>query len=707
LLFETTNSPKSKISWLGGRYGVLFFTFVVTAAFVSVWTHQLWLGKERALLVAEVTTANLARAIEVSNSRTIQAVDLILSNVATSAKPGHWTENSDVKKFFQALLDEAPQVREVAFVNATGLVTDISRRGPLPILSIAGEAYFKKAQDGLLQGLYMSTPYGGRLLGESPSQQWHLIAARAVYDDEENFLGVALAVLNPGFFQEQFSALDIGRKGMVTLYRYDGEVLVQSGMDGLNTGDTNHADTELFKTHLVKQEWGTYRQFAPDLHDHRENQIISYRATTRWPLLVVVSLHQDEALMSWYLDTRDFSTTMGVGLTVLFILAFIVFRQRTYAETTEQKLRLLSTALKTSANMVLITDINAKIVWVNDAFCTQFGYDFSEVAGQNPRILNSGMMTPAVYEELWSTILNGKMWNGEFINRRKDGTLVIVNQTISPITDADGQVTHFIGIHDDITENKEKEIELREAKISAEASNKVKTQFLANMSHELRTPLNAVLGFTDMMRMETFGPLGHKKYDEYANDIHSSASHLLTLISDILDVSKIEAGKMNLTDDHIQLDELAESCRILLSLRSLEKKISLVVSIPENMPILIADEVRIKQIVLNLLTNSIKFTPPEGHVTLTLNLTNQGGIKISVKDDGVGIAPGDLAKILEPFGQANDTSSLSCEGVGLGLYLVKIFAEMHGGHIDVVSDLGIGTLVSVTFPPERCHRADI
>ena len=702
--FNVDNRPKSKTSWLGGRYGVLFFTLVVTAAFVGVWSHQLWQGQERALASAQSVAANLARAVEDSNSRTLQAVNLILANVAAGLQPGGWAEGRDGKRFLQSLLDEAPQIREVAFADITGRITDISRRAGLPDISIADEGYFKQARDGTLPPLFISKPYGGRLLSPAPPHiqdalQWHLIAARAVTDDDGAFAGVALAVINPGYFQEQIGALDIGKDGMVAFYRYDGELLVQGGFDTLEIGKGNQADTPLFSEHLAEREWGTFREAY--MFDHPHPHIVSYRATTRWPVLVAVVLNQDEALAPWQRDARDFSIVMAGGLTVLLILAFVVYSQRATAEQSEEQLTLLGTALKTSANMVLITDIHARIVWVNDAFCNQFGYSFDEVIGQDPKLLKSGLVTPGVVGEMWETILGGRIWNGEFVNRCKDGTLVIVNQTISPIIDADGHVTHFVGIHDDITQRKESEIELREAKISAETANTVKTQFLANMSHELRTPLNAVLGFIDMMRLETFGPLGHDKYREYSIDIHNSASHLLTLISDILDVSKIEAGKMNLSEDLIHLADLAESCRKLLSHRAQEKGVNLTTFVPDNLPDLQGDEVRIKQIVLNLLTNAIKFTHAGGRVNLAMELTSQGGIIIRAEDSGVGIAPQDLGKVLEPFGQAGDTNTLSREGVGLGLYLVKTFAEMHGGRVDVVSELGVGTHVAVIFPAER------
>ncbi len=698
-------TPKTKSSWLASKYGVLFFTFIVTVAFVSIWSHQVWQGRENALLSAEATSANLARAIEDANSRTMQAVDLILTNVGAGLRPGGWMDGRDDKAFLQFLLDEAPQVREMAFADETGQVTSISRRNAPTNLSIAGEIYFQKAREGLLPPFFLSTPQPGRLLGSDPKQadfayQGHILTVRVIENDLGQFQGIALAVLNPGYFQELISSLDLGPGGIVTFYRYDGAVLVQSGPNTLEIGTENHSETALFTNHVPKKEWGTYRQAAQGPKDYP--RIISYRATTRWPVLVSVGLHQDDALTAWKDEATAFSAVMGGGLVTLLVLALVVYRQRSAQDRAEHQLTLLGTALKTSANMVLITDVDARIVWVNDAFCHQFGYTFTEVVGQNPRILSSGLMTPSVYKELWETILGGHIWTGEFVNRCKDGKLLIVNQTISPIIDAEGHVTHFVGIHDDITQRKEAENELREAKILAETANTVKTQFLANMSHELRTPLNAVLGFIDMMRLETFGPLGHDKYREYTDDVHTSASHLLTLISDILDVSKIEAGKMDMSEDCIDLNELALSCTKLMMPRADDQRVSLTLHIESGLPGLLADEVRIKQIVLNLLTNAIKFTPAEGQIRLVIEMGSHGGILIRCEDTGIGIAPEDIRKVLEPFGQAGETNTLTREGVGLGLYLVKSITEMHNGRVDVTSEIGTGTNVSIILPTERC-----
>lgn len=331
----------SKISWLGGRYGVLFLAFVVCFFFVAIWTYQLFKGRERAIASVHVNAENLVRILEEANNRTIQAVDLTLSNVAIGLKPGGWTEGHDASGFLQSLLSESPQIREVAFADTTGRITAISRREAPDNISIEHEGYFLHAREGTLPPLFVSTPRPGRLLHEyvqnsTEKSQLHLIMARSVVNDAGAFVGVALAVINPGFFQEQIYALDIGKNGFVAYYRYDGTLLVTSRQGSLLLGEENQSDHPLFTTYLPEKEWGTFVR-APR-KSCEATYVISYRATSRWPMLVTVGLDQDEALDTWRLEARDFSLLMAGSLVVLLGLAVMVYRQHVSKEKMAQEL---------------------------------------------------------------------------------------------------------------------------------------------------------------------------------------------------------------------------------------------------------------------------------------------------------------------------------------------------------------------------------
>jgi two-component system cell cycle sensor histidine kinase PleC len=237
-------------------------------------------------------------------------------------------------------------------------------------------------------------------------------------------------------------------------------------------------------------------------------------------------------------------------------------------------------------------------------------------------------------------------------------------------------------------------------KVRAEAANRAKSEFLANMSHELRTPLNAINGFSEMMVAQMFGPLGDARYASYAQDILSSGQHLLALINDVLDMSKIEAGKMNLRFEPVRLDELAEDAVRLIKNRAETAGLGVVIETP-NLPDVEGDYRALKQVLLNLLSNAVKFTPRGGRITLKAESRHDSmgdRVKISVRDTGIGIAPHDLARLARPFEQIESQQSKTQQGTGLGLALSKSLIEMHGGMLEIESQPGIGTTVSFLLP---------
>ncbi len=245
------------------------------------------------------------------------------------------------------------------------------------------------------------------------------------------------------------------------------------------------------------------------------------------------------------------------------------------------------------------------------------------------------------------------------------------------------------------------EAEMLADKERAEVADRAKTEFLANTSHELRTPLNAIIGFSEMIRSHTFGPVGNPKYVEYAKDIHESGKHLLALINDILDLSKVEAGKLELSEEAIDLVRLLGDCATLVCQRIDAGGLRLEHDLPPGLPLIRGDARHVKQILLNLLSNAIKFTRPGGRITLAASADGAAGLTITVADTGIGIAAGDIAKALAPFGQVETPMSRDFDGTGLGLPLSRALIEAHGGSLRLASELDRGTVVSLTFPADR------
>lgn len=233
---------------------------------------------------------------------------------------------------------------------------------------------------------------------------------------------------------------------------------------------------------------------------------------------------------------------------------------------------------------------------------------------------------------------------------------------------------------------------------AAEAANRAKAEFIANMSHELRTPLNAIIGFSELMKSQAFGPLGDKKYLEYADDIQESGSHLLDIINDILDLSKFEVGKMDLHEGPVNSARIIESSTHLLKESAERGGVTLRSVVPENTPYIHGDERAIKQILINLLSNAIKFTPLGGEVVVEIKAGPNGTTFLTVRDSGIGMAPEDIPTALTPFGQIDASFARKFEGTGLGLPIVKSLVEQHGGEFRLTSELGVGTTATAVFP---------
>jgi PAS domain S-box-containing protein len=274
-----------------------------------------------------------------------------------------------------------------------------------------------------------------------------------------------------------------------------------------------------------------------------------------------------------------------------------------------------------------------------------------------------------------------------------------------PPSDADAPVQFYASITDTTELNATRE-RLRGQNLELQSANRAKTEFLTNMSHELRTPLNAIIGFSEVLRDGLFGPLGNPRYTEYAEDIHASGVHLLTIINDILDLAKIDAGKLELHEGDIALPALIEAVLSIVRGRAEAGELTLGVVLADDLPQLLGDSRAVKQMLINLLSNAIKFTDPGGQVTISASF-ERGTIALVVADTGIGIAEADLTTAFSTFGQVDASLDRKHEGTGLGLPLVAALAELHGAVFKLNSTPGVGTEASVTFPSRRSIGAPI
>ena len=364
-------------------------------------------------------------------------------------------------------------------------------------------------------------------------------------------------------------------------------------------------------------------------------------------------------------------------------------------------------SLVESTEIGISIGVRRRLLFVNDAFAKIFGYKDAQEALEVG--VYDSFIAPNDLERL-RAISDARSDNlpapsaFEFEGLRKDGSTVWLQRT-SRMVNWHG-VRATMGTVIDLSQRHEAEEKLRAALDAAETANRTKSDFLAKMSHELRTPLNAIIGFSEVLSHETFGPLGHPRYSNYVDDIAISGRHLLEMINDILDMSKIESGRYEI--DAVECDlapivsETVQVVRGQLEQQGID--FNLVID-PDTGPIY-ADQRAVRQILLNLLSNAIKFTPEGGRITLSTE-TKAGNVKISVVDTGIGIAKEDLQAVLQPFNQGSNPHSDVQPGTGLGLPIVKSLVELHGGHIDIASEPGQGTTVTIEMPNRAVSDAGI
>ncbi len=406
---------------------------------------------------------------------------------------------------------------------------------------------------------------------------------------------------------------------------------------------------------------------------------------------------------------RKDGTTVHVAVTVSPIMnasgevtgAATIARDITERQRVEERLRKLSRAVEQSPAAVVITDVHGAIEYVNPKFTQMTGYMAAEVKGQNPRILKSGMQSPIIYEGLWTTILSGGEWRGEFANRKKSGEIYWESASIVPIRDSAGTITHFLAVKEDITERKRAEEELRRAKEAAEAANRAKSQFLANMSHEIRTPMNGVIGMAGLL-LDTELSLEQRRYAEI---VRSSGEALLAVINDILDFSKIEARRLNLECADFDLRNVLEYAASLVGIKTIEKKLELLFEVVPGTPCLLrGDAGRLRQVLVNLLGNAVKFTP-QGEVAVTVRVDSEdeqnATLHFTVRDTGIGFRQEQASVSFEPFVQADGSKTRRYGGTGLGLAISKQLVEMMGGQIGVRSQEGKGATFWFTATFEK------
>ena len=386
-----------------------------------------------------------------------------------------------------------------------------------------------------------------------------------------------------------------------------------------------------------------------------------------------------------------------------------IARDVTFRKKTEQQLRMLSLAIEQNPNAIIITDSESRIEYVNDAFVRTTGYPLNEAVGRKTGFIASGQTPPATFAEMRIALASGKAWSGRFCNRTREGADLINFAHVSAIRDAEGKVTHYLAIQEDITERVQLAAEVSRSRAAveiAEAASQAKSTFLANMSHEIRTPMNAIIGLTHLMRDDLPTPRQKERLDK----VTDAANHLLGIINDILDISKIEAGHLELSAVDFRLDEVIENVSTLVSDRIKAKGLHFSASLAGLPAILRGDAMRLTQILLNYVGNAVKFTAT-GSISLLGSVDEETGdsvlARFTVRDTGIGIAPEHLHRLFEAFEQADSSTTRKYGGTGLGLRINRHLAQMMGGAVGVDSTPGIGSNFWVTVRLEKSTASEV
>ncbi|MBV8653537.1 MAG: PAS-domain containing protein [Alphaproteobacteria bacterium] len=664
---------------------------------------------------ATQSSENIVEAIEHDIKRDFEIYDLSLLAVRDGLQlPGIWSLDPEIRRavLFDRATD-APHLGAVLVLDRAGRILIDSRSAVPPNLNFAGGDYFIAHRDHRDLGLLVTGPVKDQLSGE-----WSLILSRRLDNPDGSFAGVALGSMELELFRQMFQRIDVGLGGHISMMRTTGALVVR---EPFNETDINRdVSAGAVLRAFAKARRGTVE--AAGLVDGG-NRLFAYRQVGNLPFVLNVALSMDTVQGEWR-SKAALIIIVVLGLTTLAVLLAVSLmselRRRNATERMlAEKSAILEATLQTMDQGLMVVSADRTVPLCNARAIELLSLP-PELMARQPRFdevlehqFRSGEFQQSE-ESFRAWVRAGGVSDDRQIYERERPNGVVLEIRTVPLAGGGGVRTYT-----DITRRKQAEAELAAAKVeaesaaeeagrareAAEAASRSKSEFLANMSHELRTPLNAVMGFAEIIRDALMGPVD-QRYQDYARDIYESGGHLLSVIKDVLDLSKIEVGRLDLQEETIDLAALIASCESIVKGRAKEAGLTLAAELPDELPVL-CDGRRMKQIVLNLLSNAVKFTPSGGRVSVMarqLASSEYGGgeLAIAVTDTGIGMRPEDVAIALEPFRQIDSAMTRRYEGTGLGLPLVQRLVALHGGTLQIDTAPGIGTTVTITLPASRC-----
>ena len=672
--------------------------------------NLVWELRRDALTGMERDTQVVGKVLAAQTSRYLALVDSGLRRMQDAVAPtpagdlatiGARFASAEMHNFVLSLLQSLPQANAFAIIDATGKMVLNSRAYPAMPLDMTDRDYYRAFLADNARDLYVSPPSISRVNGKPV-----IFMARRMAGSDGHFAGVAVAVLDAEYLWNFYASLDMAEQRGIKLLREDGTILIRYP-DPVPDTAIVYADIANWRNYL-----GTGGVFRSTVTQSGQPSIVSVHPLPDFPLVVNVSLRESAALVPWLGLMRLIGVQALVAAIGIVLLFYVIVRQFKLQTVQNRALADNAVALSDSEQRLrTYAELASDWFWEQDAeFRFSWTSDTSpahRIGSPSDGLTRWGLVGASLTDPVWAKHLAELHAHLPFRDFRYErigsaGGIRHVSINGTPVFDADGTFTGYRGTGRDVTAEVEAERQLRDARDRAEAANKAKSEFLANMSHELRTPLNAIIGFSELIVAQPFGKI-EPRYSEFAQDILNSGKHLLDLINDLLDMSKIEAGQFELLDEQVDLEPLIRSCLTMVGPRAIEGQVALSYDDPDFAAVIRADRRAVRQILLNLMSNAVKFTAVGGTVTVRVEAV-ESGIAIVVADNGIGIAQDALDRLCEPFHQVDASISRRFGGTGLGLAITRKLLDLHGGHLRFQSAPDVGTTVWAVFPPDRIVR---
>jgi signal transduction histidine kinase len=703
--------------WLSGtarmvrlQNAMMVLCAVLVSAYGASMCSSLHRAYHQALDDATATLESIARSSEVGTNRSIFAIDAALLGVERMLEtvlPNTPLSDRQVKALLNQFDDETLVVRDIMIVDPQGRLLNKASWTVAAGQDFSKEPFFTAHQTGGMASLFIGRPQRSRATGG-----WSVMMSRPLMRHDQ-VLGVIAAEVPITVFSDFYNSVVANSGVRVKLLIDDGTALATEPHQEELIGRKLETAAAVLAA-AAKRRVGILGNVEADTNG---GLVLSYARIPARPLLLVASRSRTDILRKWRDECVSsvvafilFGVTAGC-LTWLMVRA-VDRQQKAVAklQASEERLQrqsgLLQSTLENMGEGLSVFDGRGALVAWNERFIEMLDLptdlspettlrdiltlqaergDFGRIdaaADVERRVERFFRDVPSVRERLTGS-----------------GRTLLIRRRGMP----NGAV---VSLYSDITERKAADVKMAQAWGQAELANRAKTDFLANMSHELRTPLNAIIGFSEILSGEHLGPLSNARYLEYANDIRSSGLHLLSIINDVLDMSKIEAGKLDIHEEEVPLAPLLATSLRMVRERARQQQVEVISKLADPHHGLVVDERAIKQCLLNLLSNAVKFSPSGGTVTVDAAIDREERTIITVTDEGIGMTEEEKERALQPFGQAHSSTTRTYGGTGLGLPITQGLIEAHGGTMTIKSRPGAGTSVTITLPANRTRTSD-